>query len=207
MRSFIDFIEDRDINQISEEVLHHLAYQSNFVNIYDVLEEIFVAQYGEKNKIHIVEAFENQPSAGAQLGRGALGLGKAALGGLGAGLGGLAGGIAGGIGGALGGAYRGMFGGKSEPETKGGVATGAAPGMRMAKAGMEQAKKSWQKLGMQEMIGKYKIAAKALSDYQMALKNMPNIEGLRKQIIDLKNQLVYVTSNIEKSLKKQGLLD
>lgn len=197
MLSFQQYLANKNIDIVANDIVEHLAMQSLWFAPEDTLAMIASEQNQE---LAFREAFEGQAGKWGNLWQGIKSGAKAALG---TGMAGVGGGLGSAIGGAVG-AAKGAFGfsgdTKNPMTVQGGARDGSATGRGMMQSGGAGVQSAWQNRGNAAMVSAYQNSAKALDAYiQSVAKQAPNMSG---DLMKVKMQLEKISKKIEQALQQ-----
>lgn len=197
MISFQQYLNNKNIDVVANDIVEHLTLQS----LWFAPEDTLAIMASEQNQdLAFREAFEGQAGKWGNLWQGIKSGAKAALG---TGIAGVGGSLGGAIGGAVG-AAKGAFGlsgdTKSPMTVQGGARDGSVTGRGMMQSGGEGMKSAWQNRGNAAMVSAYQNSVKALDAYiQSVAKAAPNMSS---ELMKVKGQLEEISKKIEQALQQ-----
>lgn len=207
MKSFIEYVENKNKSILAGEIVEHLVWQSLFVNPAITLEAVFAEDFGKENTYRfieahntILEAFGDSNGFWGNLWQGAKGLGQSILGTTAAGVGGGMGALGGGAVGAA----KGAFGHSGDPESaatvQGGARDGSATGRGWMQQGWDNMKDAWGQQGQAALVDAYRNSIAALDAYAQAVQGMPQLPQFAMPLQEIKKKLEVLSTKMEKTL-------
>jgi len=211
MKSFIEYVENKNRAILEGEIVEHLVLQSLFVNPAITLEAVFEEDFGKENTYRfveahntILEAFGDSQGFWGNLWQGAKGLGQSMLGTAAAGVGGGMGAVGGGAVGAA----KGAFGYSGDPDSaatvQGGARDGSVTGRGWMQQGWDKMKDAWSNRGQAALVDAYRNSIAALDAYAQAIQGMPQLSQFPTPLQEIKKKLESLSTEIEKALAGAG---